>query len=176
MDAALPDPINKTRSVGKENAMKYRLTLIALSSLFLAACATGPGYNQGGYNQGGYNQGGYQGGQVRCNNCGTVEDIRETYGDGRTSGGGAVLGGVVGAVAGNQVGGGSGRTAATVAGAAAGAMVGNTIERNRNQAPTYDIYVRMDDGRRVVINQRDLGGIRSGSYVEVTGTGSVRLR
>lgn len=153
--------------------MKYRLILIALASLALAACATGPGYGPG-YNQG---QGGYYGGgQARCNTCGTVEDIREVYGDGGTTGGGAVLGGVVGAVAGNQVGGGSGRTAATVAGAAAGAYAGNAIERNRNQAPTYDIYVRMDDGRRVVINQRDLGGIRSGSYVEVTGTGSVRLR
>ncbi|TXK65641.1 glycine zipper 2TM domain-containing protein [Alkalisalibacterium limincola] len=154
--------------------MKYRLILIALASLFLAACATGP---TGGYGGPGYSQGGYHGGgQVRCNNCGTVEDIRETYGDGRTSGGGAVLGGVVGAVAGNQVGGGSGRTAATVAGAAAGAMVGNTVERNRNQAPTYDIYVRMDDGRRVVINQRDLGAIRVGSYVETTATGNLRLR
>lgn len=152
--------------------MKYRLILIALASLFLAACATGPGYNQGGYNQGGY----YGGGQARCNNCGTVEDIRQVQGDGRTSGGGAVLGGVVGAVAGNQVGGGSGRTAATVAGAAAGAMVGNTVERNRNTAPAYDIYVRMDDGRRVVINQRDLGGIRTGSYIEVTGAGNARLR
>lgn len=154
--------------------MKYRLILIALASLFLAACATGPsgGYGPGYGQQGGY----YGGGQARCNNCGTVEDIREVRGDGRTSGGGAVLGGVVGAVAGNQVGGGSGRTAATVAGAAAGAMVGNTVERNRNTAPTYDIFVRMDDGRRVVINQRDLGGIRTGSYIEVTGTGNARLR
>lgn len=154
--------------------MKYRLIAISVASLALAACATGPGYQTGpGYGQ----PGGYYGGQqVRCNSCGTVEDIRQVHGTGQASGGGAVLGGVVGAVAGNQVGGGSGRTAATVAGAAAGAAVGHQVERNRNTAPTYDIFVRMDDGRRVVINQRNLNGVNVGSYVEVTGTGNVRLR
>jgi outer membrane lipoprotein SlyB len=55
-------------------------------------------------------------------------------GEGRTSGAGAVVGGLVGALAGNQVGSGGGRTAATVAGGVAGAAIGNNVERNRNPA------------------------------------------
>ncbi|MGY6518945.1 MAG: glycine zipper 2TM domain-containing protein [Lysobacteraceae bacterium] len=148
-----------------------RIALIAASSLALAACATGPGYQSGGYGPA-HGQGGSY---ARCANCGTVEDIREVRGDGQSSGGGAVLGGIVGGVLGNQVGGGSGRTAATVAGAAAGAVAGNRVEQNQNLAPTYDVFVRMDDGRRIVVNQRRLEGVRVGSYVQVSGS-SVRLR
>ena len=32
---------------------------------------------------------------------------------------------------------------------------------------TYNVYVRMNDGRTVVVTQTDLGGIREGSYVRV---------
>ena len=63
---------------------------------------------------------------------------------------------------------------ATVAGAAAGAAAGNAIQ-NRVTDDTYNIHVRMDDGRTVVINQRDLGGIRENTYVRVV-NGRVVLR
>ena len=57
---------------------------------------------------------------------------------------------------------------ATVAGAVAGAVAGNAIQ-NRAQANnnTYSLTVRMNDGRSVVVQQGELGGIREGSYVRV---------
>lgn len=146
--------------------MKIRALIIATLALFLAACATGGGY--------GYGQRPYDGGYARCYDCGTVERIEEVRGARQASGAGAVLGGVIGGVLGNQVGSGSGRKAATAAGAIGGAVAGHEVEKNVQAAPAYDIFIRMDDGRRIVVNQRDLGGIRVGSYVRVDG-GRARL-
>ena len=108
-------------------------------------------------------------GYARCGNCGVVERIERVYGERRSSGGGAVLGGIIGGIVGNQVGSGSGRDAATVAGAIAGGVIGNNAEKNANAAGYFELFVRMDDGRRIVITQRDLEGIRDGSYVRVSG-------
>ena len=89
---------------------------------------------------------------------------------------GTILGAVVGGVLGNTVGKGDGRTAATVVGAVGGAVVGNEIEKDNNAAGSFDIYVRMDDGRRLILNQRELGGIREGSYVDVEGNRAHLIR
>ena len=67
-----------------------------------------------------------------------------------------------------------GRNSLTVAGAVAGAAAGNAIQ-NRTTGDTYAITVRMDDGRRVTINQHDLGGIRENTYVRIQ-NGRVVLR
>ena len=57
-----------------------------------------------------------------------------------------------------------------VAGAAAGGVIGNAIQ-NRTTGDTYNITVRMDDGRRIVINTNRLGpDLREGAYVRVEGT------
>ena len=145
--------------------MGLRVFLLMAAVALLTACAA-PG---GQYS----NQRGYQGqppvdGYARCQSCGVVERIDQVYGEGGTSGGGAVLGGIVGAIVGNQVGSGSGRAAATAAGAIAGGVVGNKAERNAKAAPSYELYLRMDDGRRIVVSQRDLDGIREGAYVRVS--------
>lgn len=145
--------------------MNIRLILLPILALFLAACASSPQY---GYGPG-------PGGYARCHDCGTVERIEQIHGERQASGAGVVLGGIVGGVLGNQVGSGSGRKAATAAGAIAGAVAGNELEKNVQAAPTYDVFIRMDDGRRIVVNQRDLGGIRTGSYVRVSG-GRASLR
>ena len=150
-----------------------RFLILSFCALLLTACASGGGYSNGGYSDRGYNSGRYDG-YARCYDCGTVERIDRAYGERTASGGGAVLGGIVGGVLGNQVGSGSGRKAATVAGAIAGGIAGNNIEKNRNSAGMYELYVRMDDGRRIVVDQRDLNGIREGSYVKVSG-GRARL-
>ena len=166
--------------------MKIQLIAVgAIASLALAGCATSPGYG-GGYNNGGYNNGGNYGNnggnynQNRCTDCGIVTRI-DTVASGRTapSATGAILGGIVGAVAGHEIsdktGGSKGnQNVAAVAGAAAGAMAGNAIQKNVT-SDTYNIHVRMDDGRTVVINQRDLGGIRENTYVRVV-NGKVVLR
>lgn len=110
-----------------------------------------------------------------CQNCGTVLDIARFHGDGRASGGGAVLGAVVGGVLGNQVGSGSGRRAATVAGAVVGGVAGHRIEQRSDAAGGYELQVRLDNGRVVVLEQRDLGDIRVGDYVRIAdGRASLR--
>ena len=145
--------------------MFTRHALIALSALLLAACASSPAPYRG-----------QDGGYARCLDCGTVERIEVVGGERTSSGGGAVLGGIVGGVVGNQIGSGDGRRAATAVGAIGGAVAGNEIEKSRNAAPTYDLFVRMDDGRRIVLNQRDIGPIREGSYIQVRGNDAVLLR
>jgi outer membrane lipoprotein SlyB len=140
-----------------------RLLVATLTVLLLAACASSPSPRYAG--------GGYSGGYAahRCGNCGVVEGIERVYGDRSTTGTGAVVGGIVGGVLGNQVGSGSGRRAATAAGAIAGGVAGNAIERDVRSAPRYEIYVRMDDGRRLVVTQPELQGIRNGAYVQIRG-------
>ncbi|MBD9436194.1 glycine zipper 2TM domain-containing protein [Pseudoxanthomonas sp. PXM03] len=158
--------------------MNMRLLVIGLTAtVALAGCAsTSPGYGSG-----------YGGGYSNtapanryCADCGIVERI-DVVSSGRSapSATGAVLGGIVGAVAGRQIsdrtGGSEGnKNVSTVAGAVAGAAAGNAIQ-NRTTGETYNVTVRMDDGRRVTISQRDLGGIRENTYVRVQ-NGRVVLR
>jgi len=164
--------------------MKIRLIAVgAIASLALAGCATSPGYSNGGnygggnYNNG-YNNNGYN--QNRCNDCGIVTRIN-TVASGRTAptATGAILGGLVGAVAGHEIsdhtGGSKGnQNIAAVAGAVGGALAGNKIQQNVT-GNSYDIQVRMDDGRTIMVNQKDLGGIRENTYVRVV-NGKVILR
>lgn len=163
--------------------MKFHLIAAgAIASLALAGCATSPGYS-GGYNNGGsYGNSGYNNGynQGQCRDCGIVTRIN-TVASGRTAPAatGAILGGIVGAVAGHEIsdhtGGSRGnKNIAAAAGAAAGALAGNKIQQNVT-GDSYDIQVRMDDGRVIVVNQKDLGGIRENTYVRVV-NGRVVLR
>ena len=158
--------------------MKIRLLAMgALAAATLAGCATtSPNYGYGN----GYGSPAPVSSQGRCYDCGIVTRI-DAVGSGRTapSKTGAVLGGIVGAIAGHEIsdktGGSKGnQNIATVAGAVGGAVAGNAIQ-NRATGDTYDVHVRMDDGRTVVINQRDLAGIRENTYVRVV-NGKVVLR
>lgn len=156
--------------------MKIRSILIAAAVALLTACAT-PGYGGGPYYGGpSYSQpapsyGGYRPGP--CAYCGRVERIERVSGSGRggsTSGGGAVLGAIIGGALGNTVGDGDGRTAATIAGAVAGGVIGNEIERNQGGAggnTWYEVFVRMDNGERIVTRQYGIAGLREGSRVEI---------
>jgi outer membrane lipoprotein SlyB len=154
--------------------MKIRLlAMSAVASVALAGCATtGPGY--------GYGSPAPAASSARCYDCGVVTRI-DTVASGRTapSATGAILGGIVGAVAGREIsqqtGGSDGnKNLATVAGAVAGATAGNAVQ-NRVIGDTFDVHVRMDDGRTLVVNQRDIGGLRTNTYVRVV-NGKVVLR
>jgi outer membrane lipoprotein SlyB len=155
------------------------LTMMAAGALTLAGCATTSPNN--GYGYGG-SAGGYSSASSprSCADCGIVTRIESVSSNrGAPAGTGAVLGGIVGAVAGHQIseetGGSKGnKNVAAVGGAAAGALAGNAIQ-NRVTSDTYNITVRMDDGRTVVINQRDLGGVRENTYVRVV-NGRVVIR
>ena len=163
--------------------MKHRLPAIivgTVSSLLLAACASGGGYydDRYGYNDNyryqnsAYDR--YDNRYARCDRCGVVVDIQRFYGEGRASGGGAVAGAVVGGLVGSQDGSGSGPDAAPNAGAVAGGVAGHNIEKDRREGYQYAVHVEMDNGRRVVVEQRDLNGVREGSRVIVDG-GRARL-
>lgn len=146
------------------------LVLMSAGALTLAGCATtSPNY---GYRDD-YRGSSYPPASSRyCADCGIVTRIDPVSSNrSAPTGTGAVLGGIVGAVAGRQIsdrtGGSEGnKNVATVAGAVAGAAAGNAIQ-NRTTGDTYNITVRMDDGRRVTINQHDLGGIRENTYVRI---------
>jgi len=115
----------------------------------------------------------------RCHDCGTVERItRVMYGRDNTHTG-AVLGGVVGAIVGRELADDRSdgrRNTATVAGAAAGALAGNVIE-NRMNEESFDVTVRMDDGRRLTVNVTRLPlGVETGAYVRYDGHRIIALR
>jgi outer membrane lipoprotein SlyB len=136
----------------------------ALLCLVLAACAT-PGGRYADDRYGG-----------PCRQCGTVERIERVYGgEGYATGSGALLGAIIGGALGNTVGKGDGRKAATVAGALIGGAVGNEAEKEANRAPRYEIFVALDDGRRVVVRQKELGPLRDGVRVVVRNGRAERL-
>lgn len=151
--------------------MKIRLLAFGIVCSTLAACASSPspGYGRAAGPA-------TQSNTVRCYDCGRIENIETVYGAKDNSRTGAVLGGIVGGVIGNQVGKGDGKKVATVAGVVGGAVAGNAIENKRNEQ-TFDIVVRMDDGRRVVVNQNTVSpDLRAGTAVRVTGNRVVPLR
>ncbi|MGO1071744.1 glycine zipper 2TM domain-containing protein [Lysobacter sp. CA199] len=160
------------------NINNIRLLGVAtVATLALAGCATSPGYSGGGYNNGGYNnyppQSNYPNQNNNCYDCGIVTRIEQISTQSTApSATGAVLGGLVGAVAGRKIADdhtdSKGRkNSATVGGAVAGAIAGNAIQ-NRVGAPSYNVYVRMDDGRTTVVTQKDLSGIRENTYVRIS--------
>lgn len=139
------------------------------AALATAGCATSPGYGGGGYGT----SPSY--GSTVCTDCGTVTRI-ETVARGQNvpNATGAVLGGIVGAVAGREIsdktGGSKGnQNIATVAGAVGGAAAGNAIQNGIQRSTAYRITVRLENGNLQTVQQGDLGGIREGSYVRISG-------
>ena len=153
--------------------MNKQILIAAALAASLGACASQPRSAGYGYPDRGYSE------PQRCYDCGRIERIEEVYGARRNSRTGAVLGGLVGAVAAREIpkhGSDGKQNTATVAGAVAGAVAGNAIENKMNEQ-TYDIHVRMDDGRLIVFNRNSLGNhLRVGAAVRVDGDRLVPLR
>jgi outer membrane lipoprotein SlyB len=101
-----------------------------------------------------------------CEHCGNVESVREITTRAQGSGVGAAGGAILGGLLGNQVGSGHGRQLATVAGAVGGAVVGNQVEGNMKANHSYEIRVRMDDGKYRTFHQSSPGW-RAGDRVRV---------
>jgi outer membrane lipoprotein SlyB len=161
--------------------MKLRLaaTTAMIATLALAGCATtSPGYGPSYGSSPSYPS---SSSNANCYDCGTVTRIETvSRGSNVPNATGAVLGGIVGAAAGrkiadNQTDSKGRQNTATVAGAFAGAVAGNAIQNRVQASGTYNVYVRMNDGRTVTVTQADLGGIREGSSVRVNG-GRASLR
>ncbi|UNK49623.1 glycine zipper 2TM domain-containing protein [Lysobacter sp. S4-A87] len=143
------------------------LGIAAAAMVALAGCATSPspGYSSAPAPS-------YGGSSNSCYDCGTVTRIEQVAaGTTAPSATGAILGGIVGAVAGHEIsahtGGSKGnQNVAAAAGAVGGAVAGNAIQKNTG-SPAYNVYVRLNDGRTTVVTQKDLEGIREGSFVRV---------
>jgi outer membrane lipoprotein SlyB len=108
-----------------------------------------------------------------CGSCGNVEAVRTITTRARPSGVGAAGGAILGGLLGNQVGGGHGRQLATVAGAVGGAVMGNQVEGNMHVTHSYEIRVRLDDGKLRTFHQQSVPQWRSGDRVRVV-KGSLR--
>jgi outer membrane lipoprotein SlyB len=150
--------------------LKPQILGAAALALLVTACGSDPvSYGEPRYVAApSYNNGAYY-------DSGRVVAIDSVQGSGRTTGGGAVLGGIVGGVLGHQVGSGRGNTAATVAGAVGGAVVGNEVEKRRSDGDErYRVTVQLRDGREVAYEQDALNGLRVGDRVRVDGTRLVR--
>ncbi len=157
-------------------------TTAMIAALAMAGCATSPGYG-GSYNNGYGNAPAspYGNSNNSCYDCGTVTRIESVArGQNVPNATGAVLGGIVGAAAGHEIsdhtGGSRGnKNIAAVAGAVGGAIAGNAIQNRVQESGTYNIYVRMNDGRTAMTTQSDLAGIREGSRVQIrNGRASLR--
>lgn len=108
-----------------------------------------------------------------CAACGTVQSVTSVERPAKTSGVGAVAGGLTGAVLGNQVGHGSGRAVMTIAGGAGGAYLGNKIEENTSRTTVYKIVVRMEDGSQRTIHQAEPPNVVIGGPVQIVGNSVV---
>ena len=102
-----------------------------------------------------------------CNSCGVVESVRtiehRPQGSGVGAAGGAILGGILG----NQVGGGHGRQLATVAGAVGGAVAGNQIEGHIKTTHSWQVTVRLDNGKKRTFNYNAQPAWREGNDVRI---------
>lgn len=115
--------------------------------------------------------------QVSSARSATIESIRETVQQGKSSSGLGMIGGaLIGGGLGSLVGGGNGRTAATVVGALGGAYVGNNVEKSRSTETVWEIGVRYDNGSWGTIKQSATPPFRVGDRVLVTDSGLEYLR
>ncbi|MDZ4253195.1 MAG: glycine zipper 2TM domain-containing protein [Sulfuritalea sp.] len=112
-------------------------------------------------------------GAAACVGCGTVESINLVETPTKTSGVGAVAGGLTGALLGNQIGRGDGRTVMTIAGGAGGAYLGNKIEQNTRRTTSYKIMVRMENGSLRTVYQAEAPRVAVGSQVQIVGNAVV---
>lgn len=104
-----------------------------------------------------------------CDECGTVQSVKQKDRKTKTSKIGMVGGAVVGGVLGNQVGGGTGKTLATIGGAAAGGYVGDKIEQKHNAKVVWVTTVKLKDGSIKTFEQEAKPFWTAGNVVRVSG-------
>lgn len=102
-----------------------------------------------------------------CASCGTVESIATVRREGHGTGIGAVGGAVAGGLVGNQFGAGTGRTAMTVLGAVGGGFAGNAVEKHLRSETSYQVRVRMENGRTRYFTYRQAPPFQQGQPVRV---------
>jgi len=109
----------------------------------------------------------YASNEAVCASCGRIESVRAIQQEAKPSGLGVAAGAVLGGVLGNQVGSGNGRTLATVAGAVGGGYAGNEVEKRSRATTSYQVRVRMEDGRMRTFSYAEQPGWNTGDHVRV---------
>ena len=115
-----------------------------------------------------------QGVAAKCDNCGTVTDMKTVQVKGEATGGGAVVGGVLGGVLGHQVGSGRGNTAATVVGAGAGAYAGHQVEKNAKSKTQYQVIVKLETGESRTFTYNAATAYKVGDKIKIVDNKLVR--
>lgn len=141
----------------------YRLLLVALSALMLAACASQSGSS-------------YSRAQTRSEQTvrlGVVESVRNVTIEGTKSGVGAVAGAAVGGIGGSHVGKGKGSTVGTVVGAVLGGVAGHAIEDSTTKKAGLEITVKLENGQLIAVTQEADEQFRPGERVRVVSGGGV---
>jgi outer membrane lipoprotein SlyB len=131
----------------QETNMKF----IKIFSIFVAACALFIGANA----------------YAKCDNCGTVTNVKTIKVKGEGTGVGAVAGGVLGGVLGHQIGGGRGKDVATVAGAAGGAYAGHQTEKNMKSKMRYQVIVKLESGESRTFTYNAATSYKVGDKIKV---------
>lgn len=144
----------------------YRLLLVAVSALMLAACASQSGSS-------------YSRTQTRSEQTvrlGVVESVRSVTIEGTKSGVGAVAGAAVGGLGGSNVGGGKGSSVGAVLGAVLGGVAGNAIEDQTTKKAGLEITVKLENGQLIAVTQEADEQFRPGERVRVlSGGGATRV-
>jgi outer membrane lipoprotein SlyB len=109
----------------------------------------------------------YASNEAVCSSCGRVEAVHAIQQAAKPSGVGVAAGAVLGGLLGNQVGSGNGRTIATVAGAVGGGYAGNEVEKRTRATTSYQVQVRMEDGRLRTFPFAQQPGWNAGDRVRV---------
>lgn len=104
---------------------------------------------------------------AKCDNCGTVTDIKTVEIKGEGTGLGAVTGGVLGGVLGHQVGGGRGKDVATVAGAVGGAYAGHQVEKNAKSKTQHQVIVKLETGESRTFTYSAATAYKTGDRIKV---------
>ena len=111
----------------------------------------------------------------KCDNCGSVTDMKTVRIKGEGSGGGAIVGGVLGGVLGHQIGSGRGKDMATVAGAAGGAYAGHQVEKNSKSKTQYQVIVKLETGESRTFTYNSGTSYKVGDKIKIVDNKLTRL-
>lgn len=135
-----------------------KLFLVALISIFLAACASS---NSGNV----YKRDDAR--RVQTVKTGVVESVRSVKLEGTKSPVGTVAGGAVGGIAGSSIGHGRGSAIGAVIGAVAGGLAGSAVEEVATRKDALEITVKLDGGAMIAIVQEADEEFRPGDKVRI---------
>lgn len=146
---------------------RLTLTMVCAATVAITSCSTTQVDNRSGLpTDSDQSQGSNQRSSVNqsfsgCANCGVIVSIDIVPAD-RTSmsGNNTVLGGIVGSVAQQP-------SANQMASDPSLSQGSGGLSDHMNRQESYDIKIRMDDGRTVTINQNDLQGLRENAPVRI---------